>query len=100
MTLLLRLCDPVAPLVLILRTSVRKANLFGFISQIQNIFVLFNSSPIREVMIKKHLRFQSYAHFTLVWRGVACQRYIPVQFMYRAEFKLARASSAVQIQTI
>ena len=44
--------DSVAPLVLILRTRVRKANLFGYISQIQNIFVLFNSSSIRGVMIK------------------------------------------------
>ena len=50
-TLLLRLCDPIAPLVLILRTSVRKANLFGYISQIQNIF-FFNSSSIKGVMIK------------------------------------------------
>ena len=54
-------------LVLILRTRVREANLFGYITQIQNIF-FFNSSSIKEVMIKKHLRFQSYAHFTLVWR--------------------------------
>ena len=46
-----RLCDPVAPLVLILRISVRKANLYGYISQIQNIFVLFNSSAIRGIMI-------------------------------------------------
>ena len=62
LALLLRLCDPVAPLVLILRTRVRKANLFGYITQIQNIFVLFNSSSIRE----KRLRFQSYAQITLV----------------------------------
>ena len=52
MTLLLRLCDSVAPLVLILRTSVEKTNLFGYISQIQNIFVLFNSSSIGGVMMK------------------------------------------------
>ena len=50
-TLLLRLCDSVAPLVLILRNSVRKANLSGYISRIQNIFVLLNSSLIRGVMI-------------------------------------------------
>ena len=31
LTLLLRLCDSVAPLVLILRTSVRTANLLGYI---------------------------------------------------------------------
>ena len=52
LTLLLRLCDSVAPLVLILRTSVRKANLFGYISRLKNIFVLFNSPSIRGVMIK------------------------------------------------
>ena len=34
LTLLLRLCDPVASLVLILRTRVRKANLFGYITRI------------------------------------------------------------------
>ena len=45
-----RLCDPVAPLVLILRTSVRQANLFGYITRIKNIFVLFNSSAISVIM--------------------------------------------------
>ena len=40
LTLLLRLCDSVAPLVLILRTSVKKANVFGYITRSQNIFVL------------------------------------------------------------
>ena len=34
LALLLRLWDPVAPLVLILRTRVRKASLFGFISRL------------------------------------------------------------------
>ena len=47
-----QLCDSVASLVLILHTSVKTANLFGYISQIQNIFVLCNSSSIRGVMIK------------------------------------------------
>ena len=53
---------------LILCKKWRKANLFGYILVIHNIFVLFNSSSIRGVMIKKHIRFQSYVHFTLVWR--------------------------------
>ena len=67
LTLLLRLCDSVAPLVLILRTSVKKTNLFGYISRLQNIFVLFNSSIFNKRSYdKKHLRFQSYAHFNLV----------------------------------
>ena len=37
---LLPLCDLVAPLVLNLHTKVRKANLSGYISEFQNIFVL------------------------------------------------------------
>ena len=49
-TLLLRLCDPVARLCLILSSSVRKANLFGYISQIQNIF--FSIALPKDVMIK------------------------------------------------
>ena len=52
LTLLIGHYDPVAPLVLILRTSVRKANLFDYILEIQNIFVLLNSSSIRGVMIQ------------------------------------------------
>ena len=44
--------DLVAPLVLILRTSVRKANLFSYILENQNIFVLLNSSSIRGDMIQ------------------------------------------------
>ena len=51
-TLLLRLCDPVARLCLILSTSVRKANLFIYILTIQNSFVLLNISSIKGFMIK------------------------------------------------
>ena len=58
--------DSVVPLVLILHTSVRKANLFSYISRLQNSFVLFKSSSQKGVMIEKHFRFQSYEHFTLV----------------------------------
>ena len=39
-TLLLRLCDSVASLVLILHTNERKANLFGYTLWIQNIIYL------------------------------------------------------------
>ena len=49
-TLLVRLCDIVAPLVLILLSSVRKTNLFGPILEIQNISLLINSSLGREVI--------------------------------------------------
>ena len=42
--LLLRLWDSVAPLVMILRTSLTKANLFCQRLFIQNIFGLLNSS--------------------------------------------------------
>ena len=52
LTLLIGHYDPVAPLVLILRTNVRKTNVFGYILEIQNIFVLLNSSSIRGVMIQ------------------------------------------------
>ena len=62
--LLLRLCDPVELIVLILLTSTRKTNLSGYILEIENIFVLFNSSSIREVKIE-NVRFQSYLQFTL-----------------------------------
>ena len=41
LTLLLRLCDSVAPLVLILRRSVGKTNLYAYISQVKNIFCSF-----------------------------------------------------------
>ena len=61
---LLQLCDPVARLCLIFRTSVRKANLFSYILKIQNVFVLLNISLIKRVMIKS--KFQCYLHFTLV----------------------------------
>ena len=48
----MRLCDLVAPLDCILRTIGRRANLSGYILEIQNIFVLFNSSSVRgEVLI-------------------------------------------------
>ena len=53
MTLLLRLCDSVAPLVLILCKRLRK-DLSGYILVIHNIFVFLNSSLIRGVMIKTH----------------------------------------------
>ena len=73
---MLRLWDSVTPLVLILRSCVRKAiNLvtyfeFGNIFWIKNIFVLLNSSLEREVMIKKRKIFQFYENFTLVWRDL------------------------------
>ena len=40
LTLLLQLCDDVAPIFLVLSASVRKADLFGYILGIQNIFYL------------------------------------------------------------
>ena len=46
LTLLLRLCDSVAPLVLILCKRLTKANLSGYILVIHNIFVLLNSSSL------------------------------------------------------
>ena len=69
-TLLLRLCDSVARLCLILRTSVRKANLFSYILRIQNIFVLLNISSIKGFMIyKAYMRFQCMRsfYFSLTW---------------------------------
>ena len=63
--LLLLLCDPVEPIVLILLTSTRKTNLSDYILEIENIFVLLNSSSIREVKIE-NIRFKSYLQFTLV----------------------------------
>ena len=51
----MRLCDLVAPLGCILRTIGRRANLSGYILEIQNIFVLFNSSSVREVLININL---------------------------------------------
>ena len=50
-TLLFQLCDNVTSIVLVLCASVRKADLFGYILWIQNIFDLFNSCSIRGVMI-------------------------------------------------
>ena len=49
---LLRLWESVAPLVLILRSSVRKISLFDYILGIQNIFVFLNTLFNRGVMIK------------------------------------------------
>ena len=40
----------VAPKVLNLHTSIKKTSLFGYISEIQNIFVLLNSFLIRGVI--------------------------------------------------
>ena len=57
LTLLLRLCDSVAPLVLILCKRFRKENLSGCILVIHNIFVFLNSSSIRGVIIKNTLDF-------------------------------------------
>ena len=48
-TTLLRLCDLVAPLVLILRTSMRKANLFCNKVEIQNIAL--QKEELYELMI-------------------------------------------------
>ena len=71
LTLLLRLWDTVAPLVLILRTSVRKANLYGYISRIQNIFVLFNSFSVRGDMIKTfEILILRAFYFSLTWSVV------------------------------
>ena len=53
------LCDIVAPLVLVLRSSKIKANLFGHILEIQNIFVLLNRSLIRGVLIEKFARLRA-----------------------------------------
>ena len=50
--ILVRLCFHVAPLVLILFTSMRKANLSGHKKEIQNYFCLLKRSLIRGEMIE------------------------------------------------
>ena len=50
--LLVQLCDLVAPLVLFLCKSMSKANLSDYLKEIQNVFILFNSSSVRGVMIE------------------------------------------------
>ena len=54
--------------------SVRKANIFGYILEIQNISVLLNISSIFRSYDQKHISYQSYMDFTLVWRE---ELYIP-----------------------
>ena len=51
-TSVLRLCDSVAPLVLILSASVRKANIFDCILGIQNICIPLNNSRTRGGVMK------------------------------------------------
>ena len=60
-----QLCDPVAHLVLILRYKYEITSLSGFMLKIQNIFVLFNSSSIIEVMLK-NIKDYSLTHKLIV----------------------------------
>ena len=49
-TLLKRLCNLIAPLVLILVANMRKTNLFGYFSEIQDILFFLNNSSIRKLL--------------------------------------------------
>ena len=51
-TLMVRICDLVADLVLNSCTNIRKADLSGYILVIHNIFVLLNSSFIKGVTVE------------------------------------------------
>ena len=89
-SLLLQPCDFVAPLVLHLRTSIRKVNLSGLIFEIPNIFVLLQTSTIRGVRSVNISDFNptSSLHqcdvYTVdqgpVYISVTCTRWIRVQF--------------------
>ena len=52
LTFLQQLCELVASLILIIYTSVRKINSFGYKLDIENILVLINSFIIRGVMFE------------------------------------------------
>ena len=64
MTVLVPLCELIAPLVFILPASMRK--LSCYILDILNIFVFFNLSPIRGVIIEN----RNNLIVTLVERGI------------------------------
>ena len=66
-TLLLRLCDLEVPQTLILCINMRKLNLSGYITEIQNIFDLLNIFSIREVI--KHKRFQYFGQISDRYRS-------------------------------
>ena len=76
-TLLIGLYDFVAPLVLISRIFHRKANLFGYILEIQNSFILLKVLSRRRVLIKNVKDFNlmhcaillsfTYRHSVLPW---------------------------------
>ena len=74
--LLQRLCDPVELIVLILLTCTRKINLSGYILEIENIFLLLNSSSIREVKI---------SILTAVYFSLTCLQYIV--YIYRDTYR-------------
>ena len=61
-TLLVQLCDFVAPLVLIVRASMGKENFIGYIWEIQNIFVLLNieDALLKPLKIKSTCIIHSY----------------------------------------
>ena len=68
MSILVQLCDLVAPIVLILRTNMGIENILVYILEIQNTFLLLKSSPTRGVRIST-LRG---IYFSLTWGGSMC----------------------------
>ena len=54
---MVRLCDLVDSIILSLHTSMRIANTSGYILEIQNMLVAFNSSSMREDMIEYIIDF-------------------------------------------
>ena len=64
MTILVRLCDIVASVVFIV-PNMKKANLSGYVLEIQNVCILLNNSTIKEVRIED-ITFQANVGFILV----------------------------------
>ena len=65
MTTLVGLCELVAPPVIILGATIWEKQMFCYILEIQNIFVILKSTSIRGVMMKNIKEFNLYSSLTL-----------------------------------
>ena len=72
MTILGRVCDLVATLVLTLRTGMREENFIGYILQIQNIFILFNTSLIKTDIIYNMVSKMDSFLISGIFRNMQC----------------------------
>ena len=95
--------------ILTAKLSFKKTRLLFYYSIICFLFLFFNffkhlsspPPPLSSLFFLNFISFYFYQNFR-TWKLILGQItiYIPVHFMYRAEFPLSRASSTVQIQTI